>query len=302
MTAQASPDLNRIQVFLKVVEEGGFTAAGRALSLPKSSVSRAVALLESELRARLLRRTSRKVVLTEAGSQFYERAARGIALLSEAREAVADLEVELRGPVRVTTAVDLGAWYVAPVAAAFSQRHPQVWVDVVLTSRVVDLQEEGFDFAVRAGGVRDENLVARQLPISEFGLYASSAYLARAGQPRRVSELAQHRCVLFRSPRGQLTWKLRGPQGEESVEVSAAVNADDFTFALQAVVAGAGIGLLPTFAANAQPPGALRRVLPRHAMPSAPVHLVYPAARYVPQRVAAFRDFFLAQVSASPPA
>jgi DNA-binding transcriptional LysR family regulator len=222
MAAPTSPDLNRIQVFLKVVEEGGFTAAGKALALPKSSVSRSVALLEAELQARLLRRSSRKVVLTEAGSQFYERAARGIALISEAREAVVDLEVQLRGPIRITTAVDLGTWVVAPVVAAFSQRHPRVWIDVVLTGRVVDLLEEGFDFAVRAGGVRDENLVARPLPVSDFGLYASSAYLARAGAPKRVSELAQHRCVLFRGLRGQRTWQLRGPRGEESVEVSAA--------------------------------------------------------------------------------
>ncbi len=178
-----APDLNRVSIFLKVVEAGGFTAAARELGLPKSSVSRAVALLEQELRARLLRRTSRKVTATEAGAAFYERASRGMALLGEAREAVTELHVELRGPIRVTTAVDLAVWRLAPVIAAFVELHPAVLIDVVLTGRTVDLLEEGFDFAIRAGSLRDENLVARKLPAAEFALYALQGLPRTTGRP-----------------------------------------------------------------------------------------------------------------------
>src|SRR3954452_13128571 len=186
MTQTHAPDLNRVGVFLKVVEEGGFTKAAQALGLPKSSVSRSVALLEQELRARLLRRTSRSVAPTEAGTAFYARASRGMALLSEAREAVVELDAELRGPIRITAAVDLAMWRLASVVAAFVDKHPAVLIDVVLTGRTVDLLEEGFDFALRAGQLRDENLVARKLLPAEFALYAAPAYLQQHGVPRRV--------------------------------------------------------------------------------------------------------------------
>ncbi len=285
-------DLNRVAVFLKVVDEGGFTAAARALSLPKSSVSRSVALLEGELATRLLHRTSRKVTPTDAGRAFYERASRGMSLLTEAREAAVDLGAELRGPIRITTAVDLAMWKLAPLVQRFVAQHPAVTVDVVLTTRVVNLLEEGFDFALRAGAIRDESLVARKLPPSDFALYAAPDYLARHGRPRRVSELAAHRCVLFRAPSGNALWNLRSAKGNESVQVCGQVNTDDFNFAMQLVVSGAGIGLLPSFVVESAGVR-VERVLARYAAPGAPLHLVYPADRYMPQRSMAFRDHVL---------
>ncbi len=298
MPASRAPDLNRIAVFLKVVEEGGFTAAAKALSLPKSSVSRTVALLEQELHARLLRRSSRKVTPTEAGAAFYERATRGMSLLVEAREAVVDLEGQMRGPIRITTAVDLGVWQLAPLVSGFVERHPAVVIDVVLTGRVVDLVEEGFDLALRAAPIRDEALIAKKLPGTPFALYASPAYLERAGRPRRLADLTEHRCVVFRAVRGHAVWTLQGPRGEEKVGVNGAINTDDFSFALQVVASGAGIGLLPAFVAERGAGTALERVLPRYSMPGDPLRLVYPANRYLPQRVSAFRDFVVQHIAA----
>lgn len=291
-------DLHRVAIFVKVVDEGGFTAAARAVGLPKSSVSRAVSLLEAELGAKLLRRSTRSSSLTEAGAAFYERASRGLAILFEAREAVVDLESEIRGPIRITAPVDAGAWMLAPLVASFIERHPAVHVDVVLTARVVDLLEEGFDLALRAGPLRDERLVAKRLPALGFGLYASRAYLDRHGAPRRVAELAQHRCVLFRARRGQATWTLRGPGGEESVEVSGPVGVDDFSFAVQMVASGAGIGLLPAFVAEGA--ARLERVLAKHGAPGAPVQLVHASGRYLPRRVAALRDHIVAGLAPPP--
>jgi DNA-binding transcriptional LysR family regulator len=289
-----APDLNRVGIFLKVVEEGGFTKAAQALGLPKSSVSRSVALLEQELRARLLRRTSRSVAPTEAGAAFYERASRGMALPGEAREAVVELDAELRGPIRITTSVDMAVWRLAPLVAEFVDRHPAVLIDVMLTGRAVDLLEEGVDFALRAGQVRDENLVARKLPAAEFALYSAPAYLQQHGAPRRVADLAKHRCVLFRAGRGRATWSLRTATGaEETVEVQGSLNCEDFSFATQTVISGAGIGLLPAFVAQAAGGERLTRVLPRHYWSGGPVHLVYPAERYMPRRCVVFRDFLL---------
>jgi len=173
-------------------------------------------------------------------------------------------------------------------------RHPAVLIDVLLTGRAVDLLEEGVDFALRAGQLRDETLVARKLPAAEFALYAAPAYLARHGAPRRVADLANHRCVLFRAGRGRATWSLRTAKGaEETVEVEGSVNFEDFSFATQTVIYGAGIGLLPAFVAQAAGGERLARVLPRHYWSGGPVHLVYPAERYMPRRCVVFRDFLL---------
>src|SRR5262245_41577245 len=122
-------DLNRAAVFVRVVDEGGFSAAARAMRLPKSSISRAVALLEEELGARLLQRSTRKVHLTEAGTAFYDRAARGIAGVEEAASAVADLQGSLQGPLRITAPVDAGVWMLAPLVARFVELHPAVHVE-----------------------------------------------------------------------------------------------------------------------------------------------------------------------------
>lgn len=290
-------DLNRVAIFVSVVEHGGFTAAAKALSLPKSSVSRAVALLEQELGARLLRRSTRSIALTEAGRAFHERAADGLASVEEAREAVADLESEIRGSIRVTAAVDGGVWLLAPLIAAFTTRHPKVVVDVLLTSRVLDMVEERIDLALRAGVLRDDTLVAKKLPAIDFALYASGPYLSEHGTPRRTADLAAHRCVVFRAPRGRTTWTLTGPSGPETVEVAGAVSTDDFAFALESVASGAGIGLLPRFVAERGGRGRIERILSRHIAPGAPVHLVYPAGRFLPLRVAALRDFLVAELS-----
>jgi len=122
--------------------------------------------------------------------------------------------------------------------------------------------------------------------------------LEQHGAPRRVADLASHRCVLFRAERGQATWSLRTAKGaEETVEVRGSVNFADFTFATQTVISGAGIGLLPTFVAQAAGGERLTRVLPRHHWFGGPVHLVYPADRYMPRRCAVFRDFLLQRAS-----
>lgn len=291
-------DLHRVAIFVKVVDEGGFTAAARAIGLPKSSVSRAVSLLEAELGARLLRRSTRSISVTEAGAAFYERATRGLSMLEEAREAVVELEADIRGPIRITAPVDAGIWMLAPIVASFIERHPAVQLDVVLTGRVIDLVEEGFDLALRAGPIRDERLVAKKLPTLGFALYASRAYLERHGAPSRVTDLAKHRCVLFRAPRGKMSWTLSGPSGEQTVEVSGPASADDYSFAVQLVAAGAGIGLLPMPVAERA--GGVERVLPRYGAPGGLLHLVHASGRYLPRRVAALRDHIVTEMSAEP--
>ncbi|MCU0685624.1 MAG: LysR family transcriptional regulator [Polyangiaceae bacterium] len=231
-------DLNRVAVFARVVEGNGFTAAAKALGLPKSSVSRAVTLLEAELGVRLLQRSTRKVSLTEAGSAFYERAARGLAGVEEAALAVADMQGALRGPIRMTSPADAGDRLLGPALARFLRRHPRVQVELVLTGRIVDLVAEGFDLALRAGHLRDGSLIARKVGDTAGGVFASPRYLSRHGEPARLDDLAAHRCVLFRPTRGRSVWTLKGPAGEEHVEVRGPLGADDLSFVRRALLGG----------------------------------------------------------------
>lgn len=291
-------DLNRVSAFVRVVHDGSFTAAAKTLGLPKSSVSRSVAQLEQDLGIRLLHRTTRQLHLTDAGAAYYERVSRALGDIDEATSAASDTQTEMSGPVRVTAPVDLGVWALAPIVARFVRKHPNIRVELSLTGRVVDLVAEGFDLAVRAGPLRDSSLIARRVGELQSAAYASPKYLARRGTPAGVAELAQHDCVLFRSSSGKATWELSSKRaGTASVDVTGPVATDDMSFVRKAVLAGSGIGLLPTFlCARAEHTGRLVRVLPDWELHGAVLHLAYPSARFVPQRVVALREYFVREL------
>jgi DNA-binding transcriptional LysR family regulator len=284
-------DFNRVGLFVRVVETGSFTAAARALRIPKSSVSRGVATLEKDLGVRLLQRTTRKLHLTDAGRAYFETASRALAGLDEAASAISQLQEEPAGTIRLTASVDVGVWLLAPAIDEFLAHHPAVHLDVMLTPRNVDLVQEGFDLALRAGRLADNTLVARPVGLLRAGLFASDRYLQRRGLPGTVWELKGHSCLTFRSME---SWELVGPIGVERVEVSGTVNADGFEFLRELVAQGRGIALLPLYACrHARGVDNLVRVLPGYATAGASLHLVYPSARYLPKRVALLRDHLL---------
>ncbi len=288
-------DLNRVAAFVRVIHQGSFTAAARALGLPKSSISRSVAQLEQDLGVRLLHRTTRQLHLTEAGAAFFERVEHALRDIDEATATAADTQAELRGPVRVTAPVDLGVWSLAPIVARFVRKHPQIRVELVLTGRIVDLVAEGVDLAVRAGPMRDSSLIARRVGALRSSIYASPKYLARRGVPQTVEELSHHACVLFRATAGKATWELTHVGGKaESAVVTGAIAADDMSFVRKAVIGGSGLGILPEFlCARAEQRGLLVRVLGDWAMVGGVLHLAYPSARFVPQRVVVLREYLI---------
>ena len=291
-------DLNRVSAFVRVVHDGSFTAAAKALGLPKSSISRSVAKLEQDLGIRLLHRTTRQLHLTDAGAAFYERVSRALHDIDEATNAASDTQADLSGVVRVTAPVDMGVWALAPIVARFIRKHPKIRIELSLTGRVVDLVGEGFDLAVRAGPLRDSSLIARRVGELQSVAYASPKYLARRGEPKELKDLVQHDCVLFRSTSGKSTWELSRLDGSTaSVEVTGPVASDDLSFVRKAALAGCGVAVLPTFfCARAERTGTLVRVLTDWALNGAVLHLAYPSARFVPQRVAVLREYFMLEL------
>jgi DNA-binding transcriptional LysR family regulator len=296
-------DLNLVSAFVRVVEQQSFTSAAKALGLPKSSVSRRVTELEQELGVQLLHRTTRKLALTEAGRTYYEQAERALGELQAAAESASGLDTEARGIVRLTAPFDIGVMGLADILAEFTQTYPDIHVELSLSSRLVNLVDEGFDIGVRGGPTRDPSLVCRRAGTTVMGLYASPDYLKRRGSPESIEDLAAHDCVLFRGQHGKALWKLEGPTGESSsVEVRGHINVDEILFVRQAVGAGLGIGLLPSVvigscrhAAQLAP---IERVLPDLHQGGGDVSIVTPSGHRRPRRVTLLRDFLLERLSA----
>jgi DNA-binding transcriptional LysR family regulator len=295
-------DLNLVTAFVSVVEQQSFTSAAKALGLPKSSVSRRVTELEEELGVQLLHRTTRKLALTEAGRTYFEQAERALTELQAAAESASGLDTEARGIVRVTAPVDIGVMGLADVIAEFVREYPEIHVDLSLSSKIVDLIEEGFDIGIRAGKSRDSSLVSRRLGNAGLGIYASPEYLKQRGRPKTLADLASHDCVLFRGKHGKAVWRLDGPDGDVStIEVRGPVTVDELLFVRQAIGAGLGIGLLPTIViATCARVGAIdpvERVLPEYSMGGAEVAVVTPSGPKRPRRVTLLRDFLVQRLT-----
>jgi DNA-binding transcriptional LysR family regulator len=285
-------DLNLLTVFEAVARTSSFSAAAKELGLPKSSVSRAVARLEAELRVQLLFRTTRQVAPSAAGTALYDRITPLLASVKAVLGELPEREEEPSGTLRVTAPVDVGVLFLAEVATRYTARYPSVSVDLHLTGRVVDLVAEGFDVALRvAPRLADSTLVVRRAAPIVVHLFASPLYLARRGTPRTEADLKAHDWVTFRSGPDRL--RVPGPRPSEAGE-RGRIACDDLLFARDAIRAGAGVGFLPAFIADADVvAGTLVRVVPRLERPAGHLHIVTPAAKHVPRKVTAFRDLVL---------
>ncbi len=288
-------DLENVQVFVRVVQAKSFTEAGKQLGLPKSTISRRVSRLEDDLGVRLLQRTTRKLALTEAGSAFFEQVAPALEAVRSATAWVGEMQSIPRGTIRVTAPFDFGTHFLSRIAAEFSAEYPEIRVEVSLSERMVDLISEGFDLAFRGGRLEDSSLVARPLGKGKAWVIASPDYLAARGIPKHPRDLAGHECILFRASFGADRWTLEGPDGAtETVSVRGRVTSDEFGFVKSMVAGGHGIGCVPWMLCEPDlSSGRLVRILSPWGVPGGQMHLVYPSAEHLPQRVVLFRDFVL---------
>ncbi len=286
--------LAAMRVFASVVETGGLSAAGRALGLAPSSVSRRIGELEDMLGVRLLHRTTRKLSLTQAGETYYERARDIVRAVEEAALAVSETRTEPSGVLRVTVPSSIARLYLVAAVAAFQCRFDAVRVVLSVTDRIADLVGEGLDVAIRIGALEDSNLVARKVGEARRLVCASPAYLERAGAPGHPGELAEHACVTFRRHPGSNLWRFR--RGEEAFEVRASSPffADDGDALVAAACAGLGLVLLPEWLVGPDiASGRLVEVLKDcSADPEVtPLYAVYAPGPYTAPKVRAFVDF-----------
>ncbi len=288
-------DLNDMLYFTEVVERGGFAAAGRALGIPKSRLSRRVADLETQLGVRLLQRTTRKLALTEVGEQYLKHCQAMREAAQAAAEVAAQVQTEPRGTVRVSCPVTLAQSSVSVLIPLFMREYPQVRVEMVVNNRVVDLVEEGIDVALR---VRPTLEASGSLVIKQFGqtraiLVASPELLARQGMPKTPDDLARMDTVAMSVADGRASWRLVGPQGEDYAHVHRPrYVADDLLTLKFAVLQGIGLSVLPDYMCR-EDLAAVRLVplLPDWAPPAGVVHAVFPSRRGLVPAVRRFLDF-----------
>jgi DNA-binding transcriptional LysR family regulator len=287
-------DLNDLYYYSIVVEKGGFAAAGRALAIPKSRLSRRIAQLEERLGVRLLQRSTRRFAVTDVGQRFYRHCQSVIAEAQAAEDAVAELASEPRGLVRVSCPVSFTQNVMTEIIPAFALKYPQVRMLVLSTNRRIDLINEGVDVALR---VRfkldtDADLVMRSFGRSRQLMVASPAYLAAHGRPDHPEDIKRFATISIVEAETQ-TWELTGPDGQvHRVDHQPRLMCGDFPMMMKAAVSGLGITLLPeSVCAAAIAEGKLEILLPGWTLPEGIVHCVFPSRRGLLPAVRAFIDF-----------
>lgn len=293
--------LDALQVFVRIAETGGFSAAARDLGLSKSAASKKLAALEDRLGARLFNRTTRRLSLTEAGADFLERAQRILAELEEAERVAGRLTDEPRGTLRVNAPMSFGVRHVAPALADFMTRYPDLTVTLDLDDRRVSLVDEGYDVAVRIADLPDSSLVARKLAPARRVVCASPAYWAGHGVPFHPRDLARHNCLIYAYLPAQNDWRFRGPGGPVSVRVAGNLKANNGDVLREAALAGLGVCLAPTFLVGDDlRSGRLLAALDAFADDSLAIYAVYPHRRHLSAKVRAFVDFLAGRFGPSP--
>lgn len=303
MASESRLDLNALPVFAAVAEAGGFTAAAERLGLSKAKVSLAVSRLEAQLGASLFARTTRRVVLTEAGQALYTQCIPALRGVQESLAHVAGAG-ELRGVLRISVAVDFAMLFLAPAIAQFAARHPALEIDVRTSDRVADLLKEGIDLAIRAGWLRDSSLRATKLAEFEQHVLAAPAYLKNAPPVKTPADLAGHAWVALTLLPTPLTWKFASRRGRgQTVRMNARLRTDSAPTLRALVQGGLGISVVDSMSsAQAVGEGKLVRLLQDWSLPKGGVYAVYPPGRHVPAKVRAFIDFYKSWLAGEAPA
>jgi len=279
------------ETFVVIVESGSISAAARALGMPRATVSRHLAQLESQLEVRLIHRSTRKLVLSKAGEALYKRARSIVEQAREARAAVRRIDDIPRGRVRVSLPPSNGD--VAGLFVSFLDRWPEVELEVSTASRHVDLKAEGIDVALRVGPISDTSLVARKLFAARIRAVATPQYLDRRGRPTSLDQLAGQECIRRFDGQGQLSshWPL---MAGGTVEVSGRLCLSDMNDVVHCALAGFGIAMIPlSMGWKSLEAGRLEVVLCDQLGTESVANLVYAERRWLEPAVRAFVDHTL---------
>jgi DNA-binding transcriptional LysR family regulator len=293
------PDMEAMGIFAKVAETRGISAAAADLGVSAATISKALTRLEKRLGSRLLHRSSRRLVLTDAGRDLADRATRLLADAEAAESAMVAQSAAPRGTVRLAAPMSFGIREVAPILPDFMARYPEVSIDLHLSDALVDVIADGFDLVLRIGQLPDSSLLARRLAPVPVMIVASPAYLDRWGRPVHPAQLAGHDCFGYAYLRTRDAWHFSNAPGEQvTVRPSGKLRVNNGDAMLPPVIAGLGIAALPAFLAReALEDGRLEQVLADWCSSQASLFLLTPPAGPRPVRVQVLGDFLAGRLS-----
>mgnify|MGYP001442286061 CR=1 FL=1 len=293
--------LEAMSVFAAIVDGGSLSAAGRKLNVPLATVSRKLADLEAHLKTRLLTRSTRRLVLTDAGRDYLAACRQILEQVDEAERAASGAYANVKGQLVIAAPIVFGRLHVVPVAAAFLEMHPEVDIQLRLGDRNVNLIEEHVDVALRIGALPDSNLVATQVGEIRRVVCASPAYVERFGSPRTLDELAAHRCISFDGLDAADAWVFaRDGADDRQVSIRSRMTVTTADAAIAAAVLGLGLTRVLSYqVADALRGGRLVRVLADDEPPAVPASLIYPGQGRLPMKTRAFIDFAVGRMRAS---
>lgn len=292
--------LEHLKAFIAVYRAGGFAPVAAELNVDPSTVSRAIAGLETHLNARLFNRTTRALSPTEAGEAFFRRVEPLADELDAALEDIFELDQTPAGRLRVTASVSFGQLYLAPRLAAFRQAFPNIKVELVLSDRQIDLVEERIDIAIRHGELADSTMIARKLFDVDYKLVACPTYLEERGYPSRPEDLRNHDLITFPYKSFRESWQFEQGNRCETIEIDPALTVTNAAALLSCVEVGLGIALLADWTVQAAlNQGAVKPLLSDWRVTgtssSHAVSLIYPSQRFVPPKTRAFSEFLVSR-------
>jgi LysR family transcriptional regulator for bpeEF and oprC len=286
--------LQAMEVFVQVVDAGGFTRAADNMHLPKATVSTLVQALEQELTVKLLNRTTRHVSVTADGAAYYERCLRILSDVREAEESLSRNRANPSGRLRVDVGTSVANTVIIPALPDFFARYPDIMLELGCSDRPVDLIEEGVDCAIRGGELGDSSLIARRIGVLKFITCATPAYLDRHGRPSHPDQLAQHRCINFFSSKSGKIYDWDFERAEERINMATPANlaVNDSTAYMSAGLAGIGVIQMTSYLVDPLiASGELEEVLSDWTTSPLPVHVVYPHNRHLSAKVRVFVEW-----------
>lgn len=286
--------LEGLRAFIKVVELGSFSEAGRTLRLSRSAVSKYIGDLENDLGVQLLNRTTRHVSPTENGQAYFERVLGVLSDLDSADQAVTDLQATPRGLLRVNAPMSFGTLQLGPAIADFMAQYPELRIQLTLSDQHVDPVQDGLDITLRIADLEASSLIARKIMPIDRVICASPDYLQAHGEPVHPTDLRNHACLTYGYLSTGNQWKLSGKDGDHWIQPPWTLCVNNAEVLRDAAIKGRGIALLPTFiAGQALDRGALQICLSDYSAPPLILSAIYPPTRHLALKVRLFIDFLV---------
>ena len=290
--------LDAMQLFVRVAELGSFAGAAQQLGVARSVVTRQIAGLEAHLGVKLMARSTRRLTLTSAGTAYLEKCRVILNLVEAAEIGVAEERQTPRGNIRISLPLSFGLQRLAPLLLDFSQRYPEVALDMDYSDRRVNLIEEGIDLSIRVTRRLDAGDVARRIGTSRMRVLASPDYLSRHGQPAHPAELAHHVCLGYTNAGAATTWQFVVDGQLENFPIRSRINANNGDVLTEAAAQGLGIACQPDFIAGSFiAAGRVVEILVDYPGPELGIYAMLPSNRHIPHRVRVLMDFLAARLA-----